>query len=97
LRIEVGNYTKGRRVEHRARKLLEDAGFLVVRSAGSKGPADLVAFDAISFRLISVKCGSQYASALEREALYLLPRPANASVEIWRFPDRSRHPLIERL
>lgn len=90
-------YRKGRRVEHRARKLLEDAGHAVIRSAGSKGPVDLVAFDALSVRLISVKSGSRYASAVERQALHRLPRPDNASVEIWRFPDRSRHPLIERL
>jgi len=36
-------------------------------------------------------------TALEREALQYLPRPANASIEIWRFPDRCRAPLIERL
>lgn len=90
------SYLKGRRLEHRARKILEDAGFSVTRSAGSKGAVDLIAFDALSFRLISVKC-NDYASAVEREALQLLPRPANASVEIWRFKDRSRHPIIERL
>jgi len=31
---------KGRRAEHRARALLEAAGFAVCRAAGSKGPAD---------------------------------------------------------
>jgi Holliday junction resolvase len=93
----VGNYTKGRRLEHRARQLLEDAGFEVIRSAGSKGPVDLIGFDAISIRLISVKSAGRYVSAVEREALQLLPRPSNASVEIWRFAFRSRHPLIERL
>src|SRR5262245_57930602 len=71
----MANYRKGRRLEHRARKLLEDAGFSVVRAAGSKGPADLVAFDAIGFRLISVKSAGRYASAIEREVLQLLPRP----------------------
>ena len=88
---------KGRRAEHRARTLLEAAGFVVCRAAASKGPADLVAWDATSIRFISVKCGTKYASTIEREALQLLPRPANASVEIWRFPDRCRSPLIERL
>jgi Holliday junction resolvase len=88
--------TKGRRAEHRARKLLEAAGFEVCRAAGSKGPADLVAWDAVSIRFVSVKSGTKYASAAEREALQLLMRPANASVEIWRFPDRCRSPAIER-
>ena len=88
---------KGRRAEHRARRLLEAAGFAVCRAAGSKGPADLIAWDALSIRFVSVKSGTQYASALEREALQMLPRPANASVEVWRFPDRCQAPLIERL
>ncbi len=89
---------KGRRAEHKARAILEAAGFEVCRAAGSKGPADLVAWNTTSIRFISVKSGSAYASAIEREALQFLPRPANASVEIWRFPDRARGgPLIERL
>lgn len=88
---------KGRRSEHRARKLLEAAGFSVCRAAGSKGPADLVAWDALCIRFISVKSGTKYASSLEREALALMPRPANSTVEIWRYPDRARAPLIERV
>ena len=88
---------KGRRAEHRARVLLESAGFEVCRAAGSKGPADLVAWDATSIKFISVKSGTKYATALEREALQLLLRPSNATVEIWRFPDRCRAPMIERL
>lgn len=88
---------KGRRAEHRARALLEAAGFEVCRAAGSKGPADLVAWDRTSVRFISVKSGTKYASAAEREALTMLLRPVNASVEIWRFPDRCAAPVIERL
>jgi Holliday junction resolvase len=88
---------KGRRAEHRARALLEAVGFAVCRAAGSKGPADLIAWNTTTIRFISVKSGTKYATALEREALQLLPRPANASCEIWRFPDRCRVPVIERL
>jgi Holliday junction resolvase len=88
---------KGRRAEHRARALLEAAGFSVCRAAASKGPADLVAWDTTSIRFVSVKSGTKYATGVERELLQMLPRPANASVEIWRFPDRCRAPLIERL
>jgi len=68
---------------------------LVCRAAGSKGPADLIAWDATGFRFISVKSGTQYASAIEREALALMSRPLNATCEIWRFPDRCRAPLVE--
>lgn len=88
---------KGRRAEHRARALLEAAGFTVCRAAGSKGPADLIAWDGTSIRFISVKSGTQYASAVERETLQLMLRPAQSSVEIWRFPDRCRAPIVERL
>jgi hypothetical protein len=35
---------KGRRAEHEVRHHLESLGWLVLRSAGSKGPFDLVAF-----------------------------------------------------
>ena len=36
-------YNKGANCERTVKKKLEDAGHFVVRSAGSKGPADLVA------------------------------------------------------
>lgn len=88
---------KGRRAEHRARRLLESAGYEVTRAAGSKGPADLIAWNTTAIRFISVKCGTKYLSAIEREALRVMPRPANASIECWRFPDRCREPLIEVL
>jgi Archaeal holliday junction resolvase (hjc). len=93
----VNTAIKGRRGEHRARKILEAAGYLVTRAAGSKGPADLIAWNTIQFRFISVKCGTKYASALEREALKGMPAPPNATKEIWRLPDRCKEPLIEVL
>lgn len=88
---------KGRRAEWRAQSILEKAGYLTTRAAGSKGPADVIAWNAQSVRFVSVKCGTKYASALERELLQAMPRPQNASVEIWRFPDRCKTPLIEVL
>jgi hypothetical protein len=38
--VRVNTATKGRRAEHRARAILEAAGFSVTQAAGSKGPAD---------------------------------------------------------
>jgi len=92
----MSNYRRGRAGEYRAKAALERAGFCVIRAAGSKGPADLVAFDGVSIRLISVKVNC-YVSAIEREQLQLLPVPQNCTKEIWRFPDRCRQPAIERL
>jgi hypothetical protein len=54
----------------------------VCRSAASKGPIDLIAWDATSIKLVNVKGGSAYASAIEREHLQNLARPECASVEI---------------
>jgi hypothetical protein len=88
---------KGRRAEHKARMILVAEGFEVVRAAASKGPADLVAWNATELVLVSVKSGTKYASAEERAALRSVPRPANSRVEIWRFPDRCLAPVIERL
>ena len=48
-------------------------------------------------RLIQVKRGSARASPLEREKLRGMVRPANSSIEVWRFPLRVREPLIEVL
>lgn len=88
---------KGRRAEHRARRLLEAAGYTVTRAAASKGVADLVAWNATGFRLVSVKAGGRYASRAERAALAGLAVPAHTSKEIWRFPARCKAPSIEVL
>lgn len=91
------SYAKGRRAEYRAKGILEAAGFQTTRAAGSKGGADLIAWNTTTIRFISVKSGTKYASAIEREALQLLPVPACATKEIWRFPDYCRDALIEVL
>ncbi len=87
---------KGRRAEWRVREILEQAGYEVVRAAASKGPCDLVAWNGVHFRLLSVKSGTKYASDIEREALQLLRVPPGTTKEIWRLPDRQA-PRIEVL
>jgi Holliday junction resolvase len=78
-------YIAGRRAEYEARDLLISEGWpVVVRAAGSKGPADLVAVNvgaAGSPRVlfVSVKKGAGRATKAEREALRMLPAPA----QIW--------------
>jgi len=91
----MSGYRKGRDREYRAQRILEAAGYTTTRAAGSKGAADLIAWDSQRIRFISVKAGTKYASAIEREALMQLPKPSNATCEIWRFPDRAKEPLIE--
>lgn len=48
-------------------------------------------------RFLQVKAGSKYLSGIEREQIVALAAPANVSRECWRFPNRCRAPLIERL
>lgn len=49
------NYHRGYLIERRACKLLEQAGYVVARTAGSHSPFDVVAVNANGVRLIQVK------------------------------------------
>jgi Holliday junction resolvase len=88
---------KGARCEHRCMRLLEEAGYRCTRAAASLGVFDVIAVGPVNFRLIQVKGGSARCSSVEREQIALFPVPANASKEVWRFPDHCRKPLIEYL
>jgi Holliday junction resolvase len=88
---------KGSRAERRAMRILEAAGYHCTKAGASLGVFDVLALGPHDIKAIQVKSGTKYCSALEREALHLLAVPANVSKEIWRFPDRCRVPLIERL
>ena len=88
---------KGARAEHRAIRMLEALGYCCTRAGGSLGRFDVIAIGARDVRCLQVKAGGTYLSALERAQLLLLDVPANVTKEVWRFPDRCRAPLIERL
>lgn len=93
------SYVKGRRAEYRVMRLLEAAGYVCVRTAGSHSPADVVAWrpGQTEMRFIQVKAtrDGTGASPAEREALTLWV-PQQATCEIWRLADR-RPPVIEVL
>lgn len=77
-----GNYRRGARLERLARASLERQGYSVVRSAGSKGKIDLVAWNSEHLRLI--QCKAEGASDRKtRETLAALQRPTGATVELW--------------
>jgi len=77
--------------------MLEALGYCVLKSGGSFGPFDLVAWDAAAFKLIQIKSGSARLSAIEREQIAAVNAPSNATKECWVFRDRCRQPSIERL
>lgn len=86
---------KGTRAEHRAMRILEAAGYVCTRASASLGLFDVVAVGPTDVRLIQVKAGTKYLSAIEREQIAGLVVPVNVSRECWRFPDRCRVPVIE--
>jgi Holliday junction resolvase len=78
------NYQRGYAAERVARKLLEDDGYLVIRSSSSKGPADLIAINACEIILIQVKRNRPVSLAEQKRLIDLLHRiPANARIETW--------------
>lgn len=64
----------GRKFEHRVRDALTSAGWWVVRAAGSKGEADLVALQAGAIVLVNVKRGGQVLPAEWNTLLRLADR-----------------------
>jgi Holliday junction resolvase len=85
-----GNNSKalGTAAELRAARELEAAGYLVIRSAASKSPVDLVAIGPLGVRLIQVKRDSgrslrPYLIEAIKEELRAIPRGPNTTCELW--------------
>lgn len=88
------NYQKGRRFEYAVKKHLEDKGYIVVRSAGSKSPFDLVA---ISLKvqypdvmLVQCKYGAKITKK-ERENLHELSKKVPRNIFVvtaWAKPNK---------
>ena len=87
---------KGARRERQARKILETAGYYVVKAGGSLGIFDLVALGPQGARLIQCKSNEKPRPA-ERERLELFPRLPYCSKELWVFYDRQKEPVVEVL
>lgn len=88
---------KGARGELRAKRVLEAAGFHVVKAGGSLGAFDLIALGPQGVRCVQVKTGGHNASPAEREAMKLVELPAGSTREVWRWLDYAREPVITYL
>ena len=81
------NYKKGYRIELKFKKQLEQEGYFVVRSSGSHGLFDLVAFNTSEIKLIQVKKVNHLSDLNVTHELALLERfdnfPKNATRELW--------------
>ncbi|WP_134643008.1 hypothetical protein [Ammonifex thiophilus] len=83
------NYRRGYLAELRAKEELERQGYLVLRTAGSKGPFDLVAVRKDGVRLIQVKrCkdGNGIRPG-DLRALGEVPVPPGVTKEFWVWRD----------
>ena len=87
---------KGTRGELKTRRRLEASGYVCIKSGGSLGAFDVIGIGAEDIVLVQSKVNG-YASRAERAAMLALTLPTNARREIWRWLDRVREPLIERL
>ena len=90
-------YQRGARLEYRARDALRAQGYAVMRSAGSHGPADLVALNAREVLLVQVKHAGQLLR-LALNALASLRTPPNTRKQVWVYePARGRTPAHWRI
>lgn len=87
---------KGTRLERKTLAQLKAAGYTCIRSAASLGPFDIIAINPLGLRCIQVKANA-WPRPEERESLRNAARgmPPNAFVEVWRWDDGARQPLIK--
>jgi len=78
----ANNYQRGAQREWELARRLRQQGYTVVRSAGSHGPADLVAWNGEVVRFIQVKADRADALAAAEE-LKAMAWPPASRVEVW--------------
>ena len=89
----MSNYAKGRRLEWKTQRLLEDAGFSTMRTAGSHGPFDVHGWTKFDAVYIQVKANRK-PSPSERRKLSLTDVPPWAKKFIWVWHDYKKEPEV---
>lgn len=82
-------YKKGRRFEYRVRDFLEDNGYFVIRSAGSKGIVDLAAFKFGEVLFVQSKGNSKPLCVEEWNDLYSKARQ-NGATPVHAYNDKGK-------
>ena len=91
------NYIRGRTKEYQAKNELENQGYLVTRSAGSKGVYDLWAVDSRNLKLIQLKRSKKTLTPAQLEVVFkdaiesmrgIYHLPDIAQKELWVWLDR---------
>ena len=80
------NYKIGTKVEYAVRDIYLDRGFSVIRSAGSRGAFDLLAYD--KFNVIFIQCKNRKPTKQEMVDFRSAKIPAFCRKEMWYKPRR---------
>jgi Holliday junction resolvase len=78
------NYQRGRAFEYKVKKHYESLGWFVVRAAGSKGPADLLAvpgWDDPAIGVMTIQCKTRRPTEADKTKL----REFSKKYKIWCF------------
>lgn len=89
-------YASGREVEYKIQRFLEGEGYNTLRSAGSKGAFDIIAWNSFVTRRIQAKRElkkSSYSADLKKIASSL--SPPNSTKELWVYRTRVGWRLVE--
>lgn len=78
----MSRYAKGAAAERELKKILEAKGYTVIRSAGSKGAFDLLAFNPMHVKAIQVKASKENLTQAVKK-MALTKTPVSWSKEIW--------------
>ena len=87
---------KGRQNEYRSRAILEQAGYYVIRAAGSYGFWDLIGIGTQDIILVQVKT-RDWPGSDQIEYLTNFPVPSNCQKLIHRWQNRGRVPEVMKL
>lgn len=79
----MSRYRSGYRFERRVAEALVSAGYVVVRSGGSRGPADLVALKK-GRRPLMIACSTRTVRPVARKSLVDAARLAGATAAVAR-------------
>jgi len=82
------NYDRGRVLEYRTIKNFEEMGCTAIRSAGSHGLTDVIAWDTRSIWYIQVKSGTSRMSPADIESFKEMACPPNGIKQIHQYVKR---------
>ena len=79
------NYQKGRYREYRCRDYLRELGYFVVRSAGSKTAADIIAISENDVLVIQVKSKGEAGKKAVEKLKAQVPKNPNITRQVWEY------------